>query len=228
MMDATEGMITGLAGDLKPVRRLWPPGLRAFLWLAVVGALSLVLILGLANLSIFERRASDPKLALELVGTLLTGILAVIAAFELSLPDRSIRWALLPLPSFLLWLGSSGYSCWRHWIAFGPEGWEVGESANCFAWILGFGVPLAVSLLVVLRRARPLAPVRVAAMAGLGVASIAAFLLQFFHPFDVTIMDLGLHLAGVAVVTAFAGAAARSVLDTPGRAVVKRDASPRS
>jgi hypothetical protein len=211
-MATTDGLIAGLARDLRPVKRLAPPALRAFLWLAVVTAIATIIVAAFADMGTFERRASDPKLALELAGTLLTGLLAVLAAFELSMPDRSALWALLPLPSFLLWLGSSGYSCWRHWVTLGPGGWEVGETAHCFAWILGFGVPLAIGLLVVLRKARPLAPIRVAAMAGLGVASLAAFLLQFFHPFDVTFMDLGLHLAGVGVVTAFAGAAARPAL----------------
>src|SRR5439155_23762713 len=125
-------------------------------------------------------------------------------------------WALLPVPPLLLWLGSSGYSCWRNWGAIGPGGWEIGESAHCFVWILAFGVPLAAGLLFVLRRVRSLTPGRVAAMAGLGVASRAAFLLQFFHPFDVTFMDLGLHLAAVAVVIAIAGAAARPALAAKG------------
>ncbi|HKF71361.1 MAG TPA: hypothetical protein VKB68_06405, partial [Stellaceae bacterium] len=52
----------------------------------------------------------------------------------------------------------------------------------------------------VLRRARPLAPVRVAAIGGLGVAAIAAFLLQFFHPFDVTTLDLSVHIVAIAIV----------------------------
>ncbi|HLG87335.1 MAG TPA: NrsF family protein [Alphaproteobacteria bacterium] len=211
-MGTTDSLISGLARDLKPVKRLASPGLRALLWLLIVAGLAAIFVAVFADMATFSRRAADPKLALELVGTLLTGILAVLAAFQLSMPDRSAAWALLPLPSFLLWLGSSGYSCWRHWVTWGPEGWQAGESAHCFAWILGFGVPLAIALLLVLRKARPLAPLRVAAMAGLGVASLSAFLLQFFHPFDVTVMDLGLHLAGVAVVTLFAGAAARPAL----------------
>jgi hypothetical protein len=211
-MATTDGLISSLARDLKPVKRLPPPGRRALLWLVVVALLAAIFVAVFADMDVFMHRAADPKLALELAGTFLTGILAVLAAFELSVPDRSAAWALLPLPSFLLWIGSSGYSCWRHWLTLGPQGWEVGESAHCFAWILGFGVPLAIALLVVLRKARPLAPFRVAAMAGLGVASLSAFLLQFFHPFDVTFMDLGLHLAGVAVVTLFAGAAARPAL----------------
>jgi hypothetical protein len=183
------------------------------LWLGVVALLAVVFVLRFSDLATFAQRASDPKLALELAGTLLTGILATVAAFELSLPDRPLRWALLPAPSFALWLGSSGYSCWRHWLVRGPDGWRIGESGDCFLWIVGLGVPLAVSLFVLLRRSHPLAPAPVAAMAGLGVASLAAFLLQFFHPFDVTFIDLGLHLAAVATVVILARGAARRGLD---------------
>lgn len=202
MSGNTELLIARLAASAGPVRRLRPPLLRAALWLAAVAAALALAILIFADLGIFARRASDSKLALELTGTLLTGILATIAAFELSLPDRSARWALLPLPSLALWIGASGYSCWRHWISYGPGGWQIGESANCFRFILGVSVPLAVSLLWLLRRAKPLTPVRVAAMGGLGVAGIAAFALQFFHPFDVTFMDLGVHAVAVAIVVA--------------------------
>jgi hypothetical protein len=204
MSSGTDGLIERLAAAAEPVRRLRPPVLRAGLWLAAVTAALAAAIALFADVTIFARRAADAKLALELAGTALTGILAVIAAFELSLPDRSARWALLPLPALGLWIASSGYSCWRHWISIGPEGWEIGESWHCFRFILGVSLPLAVSLMVLLRRARPLAPIRVAAVGALGVAAIAAFILQFFHPFDVTFMDLGIHAAAVAIVVAAA------------------------
>ena len=76
----------------------------------------------------------------------------------------------------------------------------IGESADCFRFILAAGVPLGISLLVLLHRSRPLAPARVAAVGGLGVAAVAAFLLQFFHPFDVTFIDLSVHLVAVGIV----------------------------
>jgi hypothetical protein len=213
MTEATDTLIDRLSRDLKPVKRLAPPYVRAGLWLAAIAVLGAALVAGFSDMPTFMRRASEPKLTLELIGTLLTGILAVIAAFELSLPDRTIRWALLPLPSFLLWIGSSGYSCWRQIAVRGPNGWHAGEGAHCFLWIVAFGVPLAVSLFLLLRRSQPLSPGPVAAMAGLGVASLAAFLLQFFHPFDVTFLDLGAHLSAVAAVVIVARAAARPGLD---------------
>ncbi|HXQ51505.1 MAG TPA: NrsF family protein [Stellaceae bacterium] len=210
MTGATDRLIESLVESAGPVHRLRPPAVRATLFLLAVAALGALTILLFSDLSVFARRASDPKLDWELAGTLLTGIFAVVAAFELSLPDRSPLWALLPLPPFALWVASTGYSCYRHWLAFGPDGWEIGESAQCFRFILAVGVPLGVSLLVLLRKARPLAPARVAALGGLGVAALAAFLLQFFHPFDVTFMDLSVHLVVVGLVTAVSTLAGRT------------------
>jgi hypothetical protein len=207
-MNGTEDLIAQLTSGLQPVKRLRPPGVRAALWLGIVALLGAIFVSRFSNLPAFLHRAGNPKLAVELAGTLLTGILAVVAAFQLSLPDRPLRWAFLPVPSFVLWVGSSSYSCWRHWIVQGPEGLHAGEGLSCFTWIVAFGVPLAISLFILLRKAHPLAPGPVAAMAGLGVASLAAFLLQFFHPFDVTFIDLGLHLAAVATVIVLTRAAA--------------------
>ena len=205
MSDSVERLIERLAEGAVPVRRLKPPMVRAVVWLTVVVAVAAVAILAFSNLDIFMRRAQDPKMLLELIATALTGILAVIAAFYLSLPDRSPAWALLPLPPFALWLASSGYNCYRHWITFGPDGWALGESADCFRFILLISIPLGVSLIWVLRRAFPLTPVRVALMGGLGVAALSASVLQFFHPFDVTFMDLGVHLVAVGLVASLAG-----------------------
>jgi hypothetical protein len=51
-----------------------------------------------------------------------------------------------------------------------------------------------------LRRSKPIEPLRVATVGGLGAAGLAAFALQFLHPFDVTMMDLTIHAVAVGVV----------------------------
>jgi hypothetical protein len=207
--EATERLIERLAAEAEPVRRLRPPGLRAALWLLAVAAVAAMGIAALADLDVFARRAQDPKLVADMIATLVTGIAAVLAAFELSLPDRRPAWALLPLPPLAAWIATSGYTCYRHWITFGPDGWELGESTHCFRFILSVSVPLGVTLWLLLRQARPLAPARVAAVGGLGVAAIAATLLQFFHPFDVTLMDLSVHAVAIAIVIAVSSLWAR-------------------
>jgi len=198
--DGTAKLIERLAAGAAPVRRLKPPAARALLWLVAVAAIGAIAVFFFADMEVFRRRIADPALMLELTATFVTGGAAVLAAFSLSLPDRSIGWALLPLPSLALWIASSGYACYRNWIVRGPTGWALGESANCFIFILAVSVPLSASLLILLNRARPLAPFRAAAMGALGVSGLAAAALQFFHPFDVTFLDLGVHLSTIALV----------------------------
>lgn len=206
-MADTSTLISRLVADAKPVKRLRPPAIRAGLWLLAAAGIGGLAILLFANLPLFADRIEEPALAVEWIATLITGAAAVLAAFQLSLPDRSSAWTLLPLPSFAVWIGSSGYSCYRHWITVGRAGWEFGQSADCLLFILAVSPPLALSLLVVLRRARPLEPVRVAALGALGVAALAAGVLQFFHPFDVTFIDLGVHLGAIALIVAGVSAA---------------------
>jgi len=200
MPPSTDQLIEQLAASATPVRRLRPPWLRATLWLLAVAAAAAILLPFFANFPQFERKCADPKFVLELTGTLLTGIAAVVAAFYLSLPDRSGLWALLPLPPLALWLASSGYNCYREWITVGTNGWSFGESSDCFGTILAFSIPLGLALFLVLRRARPIAPMPAAALGGLGIAGISAFLLQFNHPVDASFLDLGMHAAAVATV----------------------------
>jgi len=200
MAPSTDQLIEQLVASAAPVQRLRPPLVRAALWLLAVAAIAALAVPFFADFPLFAKKLESPAFALELIGTLLTGIGAVIAAFYLSLPDRSPFWALLPLPPLALWLASSGYNCYREWIVVGTNGWQLGETSDCFVTILGFSVPLGIALVLILRRARPIAPLPVAALGGLGVAAISAFLLQFNHPVDASFLDLGLHMAAVGLV----------------------------
>jgi len=188
---STEQLIAQLAAGAEPIRRLRPPLLRAAFWLTGVAVIGAIVVPFYGDFGLFAEKARDPKFLVEMAGTLLTGIAAIIAAFELSLPDRSPAWAWLPAPPLVLWLGSSGYNCWRDWIEFGDQGWHFGESAACFGTIIAVSIPLGVALLLFLVRARPLSPTSVAALGGLGVAGLAAFFLDFNHPFDASFLDLG-------------------------------------
>lgn len=207
MTASTDDLILSLARGAKPVRRLRPPTLRAAAWLLASAAGAAVLIAVLADTGMFVQRARELRQAIELAATLATGILAIVAAFQLALPDRSAAWVWLPLPTFALWLASSGWGCVANWLAGMPS--DVAESSECFEIMVAASVPLGVSVLIALYRARPLAPARVAAVAGLGVAALAAFFLQFFHPFDVTFIDLGFHAAAVALIVAVSAGSAR-------------------
>lgn len=208
----TEQVIEQLAAQLEPVKRLRTPSERALIWMALVGCAAALVILRYAHMDTALQRLSIPRITLECTAIGLTAVAAILAAFQISIPDRSARWAWLPLPPFLVWLGASGLGCLRSGLLFHTHGTAIGESSHCFLFIVAVSVPLAVLLFAMLRRARPVNPIPVAAMGTLGVAASAAFLLEFFHPFDVTAIDLAMHLAAVAALILLGMALRRPLL----------------
>jgi hypothetical protein len=195
-----DALILKLTGELAPVRRLPSPGRRAFIWLALVAALAFALAAIADRPAIAARLAAAPDMWLSLVGSALTMGLAALAAFELSLPDRSERWALLPLPAVLLWLGASGAGCLRTWLVPGVHPADLNDTKDCISFIVALSVPLSALLLVMLRRGHTLRPRLTAAVAGFASAAAAATLLVFFHPYDASATDVVVHVVAVALV----------------------------
>jgi len=193
-------LIRDLAADLKPVRRLWRPALRALGWLSVVAAMALGLAVFADVHALWERIVAAPDMWLAMFGSAATAILAAIAAFELSLPDAPRAWAWLPLPGALLWVAASGFGCLRVWFLPDTHVAVLGEARDCLIFIVLLSVPLSALLYLMLRRACPLQPGLTAAVGGLAVAAAAATLLNFFHPYDVAATDLTVHAIAVALV----------------------------
>jgi len=196
----TENLIESLAADARPVRRLWPPFALAGTWLVGFLILAMILTLFTNAWPAMIVRLEGARFAFEIAATFATGITAIIAAFYLSLPDRSRLWLVLPLPTLLGWLGSNGYECYGNWVVYSRHELQWGDTSKCFVFIVGISIPMAVALYLVVRRARPLDASRVMMAGGLGIAALAATLLQFYHPFDVTFVDLAVHMLAVLVV----------------------------
>ena len=200
-------LIAALAADARPVRPLNPPLRRAAALLGVgaLGSGLAVFLMGDTRQLLDRYAGREDILAVEMGAMLVTAVLAVIGAFFVSIPGRSKRWLLAPLPTFLVWLLLSGAGCYEDFIRQGASGLEIGHSMDCLIFILATSVVLGAPLLVRLSRASPIEPLPVALLGGLGTAGLAAFLLQFFHPFAVTFIDLAVHLLSIGLVV---GAAA--------------------
>jgi hypothetical protein len=143
---------------------------------------------------------------------LATGALSVTGAFVAAIPGRSRRWLLAPLPPLAAWLLLSGLGCYRELARSGPSGWEIGHSGQCLAFIVAASLPVGAMMLWRLSRARPIDPMPVAVLGGLGTAAIAAFLLLFFHDTAVTFIDLAMHLAAILLVVGAAALLRRRTL----------------
>jgi hypothetical protein len=195
-------LISSLSSDLRPVTRLASPLVRAIAWIGIVAALAVVLAM-ISDLDAVERRlAATPDMWLAVLGSILTAVCAGVAAFELSVPDRTPAWALLPLPPLAMWVAASGAGCLRGLVLPGTHLASMHETGDCLIFILGLSVLLGAILLLMLRRAFPLRPDLTAMTGGLAVAAAAASLLNLFHPFDAALTDLAVHAIAVAIVIA--------------------------
>ena len=203
-MSHTDDLIEALASQLQPVQRMPPPSRRALVWLAVTAVVMALIILRFANASMVMQRMSVSRIALECVGSALTAIASILTAFELSVPGHSRGWMWVPVPPLLLWMGASGAGCLQNGLGLHTP--YAHHTPGCFLFIVAVSIPLSAALFWMLRRARPIAPLPVASFGALGVAALSATVLEFFHPFDVTWLDLGFHLAAVALIVMSASA----------------------
>jgi hypothetical protein len=193
-------LVRELTADLTPVNRLASPLVRFFVWLAlVVGiAVGLAMIQDLQPLIL--RFGGSLDLCASATGSLLTAVLAGVAALQLSLPDRKPCWALLPLPAAALWIGASAIDCLRSWAAVSAGSIALGGTDNCLLFILAVSIPLSVLFVLMLRSGYSLRPNLTSIACGLASGAAAATLLNFVHAHDATATDLAVHAFAVCAV----------------------------
>ncbi len=206
-MITTPELINALAANATPVRRLRPPLARAAFWLLIAALVVALLAVSQGIRTDLLQRLHDPFFAIGTIATLLTGILAAISAFMVSLPDRSRYWPLLPVPAAVVWLSTIGYQCLTNWVSLGPGGITLGETARCFATVALTSLPLSLVLGMMLRHAAPLRPAATTLAGSLAVAAITATALSLFHEIDATVMILAWNV-GTAVLFVGLGALA--------------------
>jgi hypothetical protein len=199
--DAVARLIGELGDDLRPVRRLPAPWIRTSIWLGIVAAVALLLLATRTLLPALGIVGNDPFMLPGAYASLATSILAAIAAFQLSLPDRSGLWALLPLPPLVVWIVLNGLGCLATLSIPGAQTNST-QFVVCFSLILAISLPLTAAMVVMLRRARPLRPLRVAVLGGLAASAGAATLLILIHPHDSAVLDLAAHAVSVGVILA--------------------------
>jgi hypothetical protein len=207
----TPDLVESLAADAAPVRRLRHPLLRAATWLLLAVVVVLLLAIDHGVRADIEVRLRQPLFVAGIAASVVTGILATIAAFMISLPDRSRAWLLLPVPALCAWLSTISYGCLTDWVEVTPAGVEAGEAARCFATLFLTSFPLSAALLLMLRYAAMLRPTETAMAGALAVAAVAATALSLFHDLDATIMILAWSIGIAALLVLLGGAYGRTL-----------------
>ncbi|HVZ01611.1 MAG TPA: NrsF family protein [Dongiaceae bacterium] len=211
-MSDTDALIAQLAERLEPVRRLRKPWLRAALWSAFATALIALLVALRGFRADIGECMRDPAFLVPLAGAWLTGATAALAAFEVSLPDRSRLWLLLPLPAVALWVVGFAAGCLADWIAI-PEGAPVAEeSVRCLTTILLATAGLLVVLVPMLRKVRTLRPAATAWIGILAVAGFADTAHLLIHPVEASLLVLVINLVPAAAIVLLGGLAGRRMM----------------
>jgi hypothetical protein len=201
-MSTTPQLIDALVERATPVARLGAPFARACRWLCFAGiVLALVAAVHGVRTDLAEH-LRQPLFLVGLAASLATGMLAAIAAFTISLPDRSRWWILLPAPAVAIWLSTIGYGCLTDWVSMDPSGIHLGETVRCFATLLLTSVPLSLAMLMMLRYAVLLSARAVTLTGALAVAALTSFALSLDHDLDASAMILVWNLGTAAAITA--------------------------
>lgn len=197
----TEDLISQLSVGLKPVRRLPSPLAMLGLWClfcaSIIGAA--LLISGLR--ADFAAWLMDGFDLYHLMSAALVALTAGYAAFQLAMPDRDQRWALLPVPAVVGWLVTMGWGCLADLARLGPEALAITISYPCLNFIIGLGVPMTATIVYLTRHAALLRPMPVAALGGLSAAAFASLGLSLVHELNAAVMVLVWHGIAVLVVT---------------------------
>jgi hypothetical protein len=193
-----ERLIEGLITDFRPIRRLWPVGVRLACWLLFEAAILLlaVAIRGYGNLQALPH---DQQRLIAIGLLLIASIAAAYLALKGAVPGRQVTWSQTGILIVLL-VAAFGYTP-------GGRVTEVPESLSIIIpQIFSLAALPWLCLFWAVRRGVPLQPEVTGAVIGVAAFCLAAALWQIAdgsapHPIAV----LGLSCTGVIVLSAIAG-----------------------
>lgn len=201
-MTSTPRLIEELASRGMPVRPIASPLQRTLGWLAFATAVIAAVAAAYGLRPDLGIALSSTAGATEFAASIATGVAAAFATFQVSVPGRSPRWAWLPLPFLLAWVGGLTLGCFEEFARIGPAALAMhAEVRECGLAITLVSVPLAIGMLLMVRHAGVVRPAASALLAMLSAASLAAAGVSLFHGGESALMTLVWHFGVVAVLS---------------------------
>lgn len=201
-MNDTDTLIDQLAARAAPVQRLASPLRRTLLWVALAVAIIVAIVVGSGARPGWLQDLAEPSAAIEWIASVLTGVLAAYAVFQISVPGRSPSWAWLPLPAALLWLSGVGLGCLHDFGRLGAGAFAFqGDGFEC-AWAIALtSLPLGLGLLLMVRHAGVVRPGPTAMLTALSAAALSAAAVSVIHEGENALMVLLWHVGAVVVLS---------------------------
>lgn len=212
-MTSTNQLIDQLAARAQPVRSLSSPLRRTAVWICFAALIIAGIVFSRGVRPGWMQDMATWATAIEWIASVLTGVLAAYAVFQVSVPGRSAAWAWLPLPVALLWLAGLGLGCLRDVARLGSAAFAFQQEASQCAWAITLtGVPLGLVMLLMVRHAGVVRPGRTALLTALSAAALSSAGVSMFHGGESALMVLLWHVGAVAVLSTLSWAFGRQML----------------
>jgi hypothetical protein len=193
-MTDTSQLIERLAKGVQPVRPLASPLRRTLAWIVAAAVLIAIASATWGTHEHVMRTLTDPGDAIEWFGSVLTGVFAAYAAFQVSVPGRSGSWAWLPVLPLGLWLLGIGVGCLEDFVELREGAFALQmHSGECARAILLMSLPLVLVMAVLVRHAGIVRPGPTLMLAALSSAALSSAGVSLFHNGETSLMSLVWH-----------------------------------
>jgi hypothetical protein len=174
-MTDTSQLIQRLANGAQPVRPIGSPLRRTLAWIAAATVLIAIASATWGTHEHLLRTLSDQGRSIEWFGSVLTGVFAAYAAFQVSVPGRSGSWAWLPMLPLLLWLAGIGVGCLEDFVELRAGAFAMQtHSGECARAILLMSLPLLLVMAMMVRHAGIVRPGPTLMLAALSSAALSS------------------------------------------------------
>jgi hypothetical protein len=207
-MTDTQQLIERLAGRAQPVTPIGSPLRRTLVWALLAAAVIALVSTSFGVRPHLWKTMTTSGDAIEFIGSVLTGLFAAYAAFQVSVPGRSGSWAWLPLLPLAVWLSGIGVGCAGDFEAMGLAAFDFQtHSGECARAIVVMSLPLGLLMVLMVRHAGVVRPGPTAMLAALSAAALSSAGVSLFHHGETSLMSLFWH-GGIVALLSLASLAA--------------------
>ncbi|MEO8160609.1 MAG: NrsF family protein [Arenimonas sp.] len=201
-MNDTGRLIEQLASQAKPVKPILSP-LRRTAWWALAVSLMVAIATSIwGSRQHAMRTLADPVEAIEWFGSVLTGLCAAYAVFQISVPGRSGSWAWLPVLPLALWLSGIGIGCIEDYATLGLSAFFFqSHGGECARAIVMMSLPMGLVMALMVRHAGVIRPGPTLMLAALSAAALSSAGVSLFHDGETSLMSLLWHGGAVALLS---------------------------
>lgn len=196
----TERLVASLVDDLRPVRPLRPPVVRAVSWLAAEIAIFLAFAIIHGFRPDLAEQFAKPEFLFEWGAALLTAVVTAIATFHVSIPGQKGWWVEISATAIGVWILSLVLGAVAEVRALGLDGIVMRTSWECVEFLTGSGFLTIGAALYLVRTGAASSPAATVMLTAISVTALASWNLELFHRLNTITQLLVWHLTTIIII----------------------------